>query len=145
MRIAPFPVARPAPANPCPIPFYSDQIPAGFPSPAEDHLDGTLDLNDYLIRRPASTFLVRVAGDSMIGAGILDGDILVVDRSLDARPGDIVVALLDGAFTVKRLQRRGGRPLLCAENPAYAPIAPGPEQDLMMWGVVTGSIRRFAR
>ena len=90
------------------LPLAGEKIAAGFPSPADDYIDIGIDLNEQLIRHPASTFFLRVSGDSMTGAGIHDGDLLVVDRSLDAKPGRIVIAILDGAFTLKRLQRRNG-------------------------------------
>ena len=104
------------------LPLAGERVAAGFPSPADDYVDVGIDLNDQLIRHPSSTFFPRVSGDSMTGAGIHDGDLLVVDRSLDPRPGRIVVAVLDGAFTLKRLMR-GQRGLqLEAANPAYEPI-----------------------
>ena len=90
------------------LPLASDQIAAGFPSPADDYIDVGIDLNEQLIRHPSSTFFLRVSGDSMTGAGIHHGDLLVVDRSLDPRPGRVVVAVLDGAFTLKRLARYCG-------------------------------------
>ena len=122
--------------------LYLARIPAGFPSPAEDYLEGALDLNAYLVRRPAATFLVRVGGDSMAGAGIVDGDLLVVDRSEEATSGRIVVAVVDGEWTVKRLRFRGGARLLVPENPKYAPVRIEPGQELRIWGVVVGVARR---
>jgi len=98
------------------LPFYLHRIPAGFPSPADDYLETGLDLNGLLVRNPAATFMVRVSGDSMIGVGIHDGDILVVDRSETAAHGKIVVAALDGEMTVKRLHLKGGR---CRLVPEY--------------------------
>ena len=91
------------------LPLASDQVAAGFPSPADDYIEVGIDLNEQLIRHPSSTFFLRVSGDSMTGAGIHHGDLLVVDRSLDPRPGRVVVAVLDGSFTLKRLARYRGR------------------------------------
>jgi len=136
----------PATDGPAPmaLPLYTAAVSAGFPSPAEDHLEGSLDLNALLIRHPAATFFVRVAGDSMTGAGIHSGDILVVDRSLEAVDGRIVVAALNGELTVKRLRlRHGGRLLLEAENPAYPPIPVAEENDFMVWGVVTSVVHQL--
>ena len=98
-------------------PLFLARISAGFPSPADDYVESALDLNAYLVRNPAATFMVKVSGDSMIGAGIADGDILVVDRSEEAVHGRIVVAVLDGELTVKRLHVRNGVRLLVPENP----------------------------
>ena len=91
------------------LPLAGERVAAGFPSPADDYVEVGIDLNEQLIHHPTSTFFLRVSGDSMLGAGIHDGDLLVVDRSLDARPGRVVVAVLDGAFTLKRLVRHRGR------------------------------------
>lgn len=124
------------------LPFYLHRIPAGFPSPADDYIESGLDLNDLLVRNPAATFMVRVSGDSMIGVGIHDGDILVVDRSETAVHGKIVVAALDGEMTVKRLHLRGGQCRLVPENKVFQPIQVGTEQDLQVWGVVVGVVRR---
>ncbi|MCG3146447.1 MAG: Protein UmuD [Gammaproteobacteria bacterium] len=122
-------------------PLFLSRVPAGFPSPAEDYVEGSLDLNEHLIAHREATFFMRVQGHSMTGAGIQDGDLLVVDRSLEAGHGDIVVAVVDGELTVKRLWRRGGRVRLLAENPAYAPIDLKDGQELAVWGVVTNIIR----
>ena len=120
----------------CPLPLYSSAVRAGFPSPADDHLDTDLDLHQYVVKRPASTYFVRSEGDSMIGDGIHHGDLLVVDRSLDALPGRIVVICVDGELTVKRLERVGQRTYLKASNPAYPPI-PIDGRESHVWGVVT--------
>lgn len=125
------------------IPVYSSHVPAGFPSPADDYLETKLDLNDLLIQDPPSTFMVRVSGDSMIGAGISSGDVLVVDRSLTPAHGQIVLVIVDGEFTVKRLHRRGTRVALIPENPAYQPIELHDGQELQVWGVVTGCVKQF--
>ncbi|MGE4293909.1 MAG: LexA family protein [Desulfovibrio sp.] len=125
------------------VPMYGARVAAGFPSPADDYVEKSLDLNEYLVGNPAATFMVRVGGDSMRDAGILDGDVLVVDRSRDPVPGRIVVAVLDGELTVKRLLFRAGSYVLAPENPAYSPIVVGPEQELHVWGVVAGVVRRY--
>ena len=125
------------------LPFFLSRVPAGFPSPADDYLEGELDLNELLIQHPAATFFVRLAGDSMVNAGLFDGDILVVDRAEQAIHGRIVVAVIDGEMTVKRLYAQGGRVELRAENPAYEPIVFGEGRELAIWGVVIGSVRQF--
>ena len=125
------------------LPLYSSLVSAGFPSPADDHADTRLDLNNYLIPKPASTFFVRVSGDSMIGVGIHPGDILVVDKSLEARHNKIVIAAVNSELTVKRLYRKDGAVKLMAENPSYSPIALNNEADLVIWGVVTSVIHQF--
>jgi DNA polymerase V len=117
-------------------PLIQDLIQAGFPSPAEGLPTDSLDLNEYLTRNQPGTFLMRVAGESMVLAGIFDGDLLVVDRSAEASSGDVVVAVLDGEFTVKRLFVDGARCELRAENPRYAPIRLNAEETLQVWGVV---------
>jgi DNA polymerase V len=124
------------------IPFFGSRVPAGFPSPADDYLDACLDLNDLVIRHPAATFFVRVEGDSMIDAGIRSGDILVVDRALVPQDNAIVLAILDGEFTVKRLRRRSGSILLVAENPQVEPLEVTPEADFEIWGTVTYVVHR---
>lgn len=122
------------------IPLYSSRVPAGFPSPAEDHVDGMLDLNEHLIKHPAATFLVRASGDSMVGAGIHDNDILVVDKSLTPDDGKVVIAAVDGELTVKRISRKRGKLLLLAENPKYPPIEVKEGSEVQVWGVVTNVI-----
>ncbi len=112
------------------------RIAAGFPSPATDHLDRRLDLNEHLLLHPQATFFMRVKGDSMIGAGIHDGDLLIVDRSLEATSGRVVVAALNGELTVKRLRRRGKHIVLQPENPAYSEITIGEDRTLDICGVV---------
>jgi DNA polymerase V len=125
------------------LPFYATAVQAGFPSPADDYLEGTLDLNEHLIRRPAATFFLRVLGDSMTGAGIHSGDLLIVDRSMHPANGRIVIAVVDGELTVKRLSRRRGRVRLMPENPRYRPIDIRDGQDLQIWGVVLHVIHSF--
>ena len=122
------------------LPVFLGRLPAGFPSPADDYLEGKLDLNRHLIKHPAATFFVRVSGDSMLGAGIHTGDLLVVDRSLEAVDGNVIVAALDGELTVKRLSKRGTAVRLLPENRNYQPIEVQPQQEFEIWGVVTNVI-----
>lgn len=124
-------------------PLFLCGVSAGFPSPAEDYIDRKLDLNELLIANPAATFFVRVAGDSMIGAGIHDNDILIVDRSLEAAHNRIVIAVYNGELTVKRLVRDAKSIRLAAENPAYPSLEIGEEEGCEIWGVVTGVIHQF--
>jgi DNA polymerase V len=126
---------------PLPLPLYICKVQAGFPSPADDYLDKGLDLNDFLIKKPSATILMKVGGDSMNGAGIDEGDILVVDKSLTARHESIVVAIVDGDFTVKRLLIRGGAYFLKAENKNYPLIDVSKCQDFEISGVVTYVIK----
>ena len=121
-------------------PMFTEQVAAGFPSPADDYLEGNLDLNKYLIQHPIATYFVRVTGDSMIGAGIHSGDILIVDRSLEPVNRRVVIAIVDGELTVKRLIRKNGTVMLMPENDAYKPIVIKDETDLEVWGVVTSVI-----
>ena len=125
------------------LPLAAHRVPAGFPSPATDYLEDGLDLNDYLVQHPAATFLFSVQGHSMQGAGILDGDKVVVDRAVDARHGHIVVATVDGEFTLKRLYQRHNRVELHPENPAFPPIQFTGSTQLQIWGVVVGVVRRY--
>ncbi len=117
------------------LPLASEQVAAGFPSPADDYIDVGIDLNEQLIRHPSSTFFLRVSGDSMTGAGIHHGDLLVVDRSLEPCPGRVVVAVLDGAFTLKRLARYRGSLRLEAANSAYPHLDLRCCGDVQIWGV----------
>ena len=123
------------------VPLMVSTASCGFPSPADDYLDGPLDFNELLIRNPAATFAVRLASESMTGAGLFPGDIAVVDRSVEPTPGCIVLALLDGEFTVKRYRPRAGAVVLQAENPAFPDIEITGERAFEVWGVVTKSIR----
>lgn len=125
------------------LPLFSHKIAAGFPSQADDYIEARIDLNEHLVRNEEATFMLRVQGDSMIGAGIHDGGLLVIDRAVDPVDGRIVIAVLDGELTVKRLSRRDGRVRLLPENPAYAPIEVGDEQELVIWGVVTSVIHEL--
>ncbi|MEK6482428.1 translesion error-prone DNA polymerase V autoproteolytic subunit [Catalinimonas sp. 4WD22] len=127
------------------LPLYSDKISAGFPSPASDYEEERIDLNEALIARPSSTYMVRAQGDSMIGAGIFDHDLLVVDRSLNPKDGSIVIAVVHGDLTVKRLRFSNEKSLgrimiLAAENPDYPDIHVRIE-DSMIWGVVCYAVR----
>ncbi len=119
------------------VPLYSSKVSAGFPSPAEDYIAERLDLNEYLIKHPSSTFLVRANGNSMINAGIYENDILIVDRSIKPVPGKIVIVAIDGQLTVKRLAQKNNHYLLIAENPDYPPIEIQEDQETIIWGVVT--------
>lgn len=119
-----------------PLPLYLSRIRAGFPSPADDYLDRKLDLNEHLIRHPASTFFVKVKGDSMIGAGINSGDMLIVDRSIKPKDKKIVVAVVNGDFTVKRFHEKNDKQFLIAENSDYKPIEITESMDFEVWGVV---------
>ena len=125
---------------PMKLPLYSCKISAGFPSPADDHLEKKLDLNSHLIKHPAATFFVRVNGDSMINAGINDNDILIVDRSLKPSHGKIVIAVVDGQMTVKRLHKRSGKLILMPENNHFKPIEITESMTVEIWGVVITSI-----
>lgn len=127
-----------------PVPLLGRSVAAGFPSPADDYLDGEIDLSRLLIERPAATFLMRVAGESMSGAGILDGDYVVVDRSVEAQTGQVVVAALGGELTIKRLRRlKNGRAALQAENPEFPAFVIGEELPTEIWGVVVGVVRKL--
>lgn len=119
-------------------------VSAGFPSPAQDHYRGPVDLNEHLIQDKTSTFILNVAGDSMTGAGIFDGDHIIVDRSLKAQFGCVVVAIVDGELTLKTLTRSRGRVVLQAENPKYPSIAMEGEMEMSIWGVVTYNIHRHS-
>jgi DNA polymerase V len=127
-----------------PLDLYAAKVSAGFPSPSTDYLEGKLDLNEHLIKNPPATFFVRVSGDSMIGAGIHPDDILVVDRSIEPKSGKIVIAVVDGELTVKRLQRSsvGNNVYLVPENPKYNKITITEEMSFQVWGVVTYVIHK---
>jgi DNA polymerase V len=124
-----------------PRPLVQSAVSAGFPSPAENHIEGSLDLNRHMIKHPVATFYVRAQGDSMIDAGIAPGSILVVDRAVEADDGDIVVARINSEFCVKRLRIKGGEVWLMPENAAYDPIKITEEMEFEVWGKVTWSIR----
>ncbi len=125
------------------IPFFTEGVAAGFPSPAVGELNGSLDLNQLCIQHPAATYFVRARGESMIGAGIDDGDILVVDRSLTAVNGSVIIASIEGEFTVKRLFKRGNVVELHPENPAFKVVRIQPGSDAEFFGVVTFVIKKM--
>ena len=116
-------------------------ICAGFPSPAQDYVESGIDLNRELVKNPAATFFGRVKGDSMTGAGIEDGDLIVIDKSLEASEGDIAVCFLDGEFTLKRIHIEKDVLWLMPENPKYKKIRVTADQHFMVWGIVTYSIK----
>ena len=122
------------------INLYSSSIEAGFPSPADDHLDISLDLNKYLIKHPASTFYIYVKGDSMVDDGIYSGDIMIVDKSLNPKSNDIIIAVINGDFTVKKLYKNNNKIFLIPANKKYGLIPITDEMDFEIWGVVTHTI-----
>ena len=130
--------------SPCrhPIPLLVSQVSAGFPSPADDYLDGDLDLHDYLVKKPAATFLVRATGKSMSGIGIFEGDVLVVDRSGKAIDRSIIIACINGDCFVKRLRINTTSMWLEAAHGDYSPILIGEHLDFTIWGVVVGVARK---
>jgi DNA polymerase V len=123
------------------VPLMVSPAECGFPSPADDYLDRPLDFNDLLIENPAATFAVRIAGQSMMGAGLFPNDIAVVDRSRTAVDGSIVLALIGGEFTIKRYRKKGARVWLQAENPAFKNIELNEDSAFEVWGVIAKSIR----
>ena len=125
------------------LPYYDTRVQAGFPSPAEDHLEESLDLNTLVIDNPSATFFVRVAGESMREIGITDGDILIVDRSIESWDNRIVVAVIDSEFTIKRFTKRNGTVVLEAENPDYPSIRITEEMDFSVWGVVCWTLKKL--
>ncbi len=128
------------------LPYADAGVQAGFPSPGQDYINESIDLNRDLIRHPTATFYARVVGDSMSHEGIEEGDILVVDRSLEPMNGDLAVCCLEGEFTLKRLKiRRNGSVVLMPSNPRYRPIEVGPEDNLIVWGVVSYTIKANRR
>jgi len=131
-----------SPDTKLPLPLFSSQVKAGFPSPAEDHIEAKLDLNRLMIEHPAATFFLRVEGESMENANIHPGDILVVDRALQAQSGQIIVAVLNGEFTVKRLKAKENRLYLLPENPNFPSLEITQEADFQIWGVVTFIIHK---
>jgi len=122
------------------IPLLSHSISAGFPSPADDYIEENIDLNEYLITNPFSTFFLRVKGDSMIDSGINDKDLIIVDKSLTPRPGNIVIAMIDGEFTVKRFSIKNNKLYLKAENHNYPDLNLEDYDDIHIWGVVIYSV-----
>jgi len=122
------------------LPLYLESVKAGFPSPAEDYLDKRLNLQDYVVKHPEATFFVRVSGNSMKDAGIFPGDILVVDRSIEPVDGKIVIAVLNGELTVKRLKKKGEKVFLVPENSEFTEIEVSSNHEFSIWGVVTAVI-----
>lgn len=125
------------------LPFINHGISAGFPSPAMDFMESSIDLNQVLVENPIATFYVQVDGNSMIDAGIHDKDLLVVDRSLEPRNNKIAICLLDGEFTVKRIRLENNELFLMPENPSYQPIQVTEENQLIIWGIVTYVIKKL--
>jgi len=125
------------------IPLFETKISAGFPSPADDFVDTKLDLNDHLVHHPAATFFLRVGGDSMIGAGIFDGDLLIVDRSIEKFNKAVIIAVLNGEMMVKRIIFRGKSFILAPENPEYKSVEVTEDMDFSVWGVVTAVIHKM--
>ena len=124
------------------VPFYQSNVPAGFPSPAENFMDLDLSLQDYLVQNPSATFCVRVTGDSMKNAGISSGDVMIIDRALEPKNNTIVLAVLDGEFTVKRIQKKGDDLFLNPENKDFKAIQITEEMNFQVWGVVTHIIHK---
>ena len=125
------------------IPLLNDSVSAGFPSPADDYTEENIDLNEHLISNPFSTFFLRVKGESMINAGIKDKDLIIVDKSLIAKPGNIVIAMIDGEFTIKRLSIKNDELYLKAENNNYPDFRFKNHIDVQIWGVVIYSIHSY--
>ena len=123
--------------------FYKEAVECGFPSPARDFTEGTIDLNEELIPRPSSTFIVRARGDSMIGSGIYPGDLLIVDRSLSPRNGSIIIAVLDGELSVKGLELNNDQVTLSSSNPNYSDVIVSEEMDFTIWGVCTNVVHNL--
>jgi len=124
------------------LPLYLCSVQAGYPIPADDAVAENIDLNQYLVKHPTATFLVRVVGDSMINAGINESDVLVVDRNLEPKPGRIVIAAVNGELTVKRLDKNEDGIFLMPENDDFAPIKINEEDNALIWGVVTNVIHK---
>lgn len=135
-------ITRPSINEEQPIPAFLSGVQAGFPSPADDYIEDQLDLNELIIQRPAATFFVRVEGESMRDANIYSGDILVVDRSVEPTSGKIVVAVINGEFTVKRFIINKQGTYLVPENPKYPSFKIGPDSEFRVWGVVTYVIHK---
>ena len=136
-------IAKAVKGAPVKAPLFASEPAAGFPAPADDLVEKALDINDLVVQNPASTFFVRVRGDSMEGAGIFSGDVLVVDRAVEPRDGKIVVAAVYGEMVVKRLRNVSGRHTLYSENESYEPIEVSENDDCYIWGTVVGSVRTF--
>ena len=131
------------PAGKQKLTLFASRPAAGFPAPADDLIERALDINDLVVKNPASTFFVRVEGDSMEGTGIFSGDVLVVDRAVEAKDGKIVVAAVYGEMVVKRIRKVGEQFFLYSENESYKPIVVSENDDCYIWGTVVGSVRNF--
>lgn len=140
-----FEILKPDTVTKVELPLFSSPVYAGFPSPADDHLDKKIDLNDYLIHNRSATFLIRAIGDSMRNCGIWEGDLMIVDRSVKPMPGHVVIGVLYGDFTCKRIMRKNGKAYLQPENDEYAAVEITEEMNFRVWGVVTFSIRDHAK
>ena len=124
------------------IPLSEERVAAGFPSPAEDYAAQGLDLNKEVIKNPASTFYARVSGLSMVDEGINEGDLLVIDKSVEPRNGSLAVCYIDGEFTLKRFRREGDKALLIPANKDFSPITVTADNDFLIWGIVTYIIKK---
>lgn len=140
MQLTFFTTANPPPLH---LPLIAHRVAAGFPSPADDYLESRIDINELLIQNPPATFIARVSGDSMRGAGIHDGDYVVVNRAAEWKNGCIVVAIINQEFTLKRIKRIGHRVFLVPENPSFQPIPITEDSDCEVWGCVTGTFRTY--
>jgi len=140
--MAPHPLSQPLPPESLWVQAARASVPAGFASPAEDHQVDRIDLMRQLVKHPQATFFIRISGDSMRDAGILDGSVVLVDRAIKPAHGQIVLAVIDGDFTCKRLYLRAGRMKLRAENPTYPDIVPRDGQTVEIWGVVVATIHQ---
>jgi DNA polymerase V len=136
-------VFSPDPSTSVERPLFQVPVPAGFPSPADDYIEGKLDLNKHLIKHPAATFFVRVEGDSMIGAGIHSGDLLIVDRSVEPMDKSVVIAVQNGELTVKRIRKRRGKLYLMPDNEDYEAVQIEEGTDFEVWGVVMHVVHSF--
>ncbi|HAT1815729.1 TPA: translesion error-prone DNA polymerase V autoproteolytic subunit [Legionella pneumophila] len=126
------------------LPVFASKIQAGFPSPADDYIEGYLDLNTKFIKHPSSTFVLQATGESMVDAGIFSSDWLLVDRSIEPSDGRIVIAAVNGELTVKRLSKKGGRVQLLPANPKFQPIDITEDSEMVIWGVVTLVLHELA-
>ena len=144
MHPIPLPFMTPVPVSMVPVWVQAARVSvqAGFPSPAEDHQVDRIELMSQLVKHPQATFYVRIQGDSMRDAGILDGSVVLVDKAIKARHDHIVIAVVDGDFTCKRLHQRGGSMRLKAENPAFSDIVPKEAQTVEVWGIVVATIHQ---
>ena len=138
-------IIRPDLDSSLPLPYADGGIQAGFPSPAQDHMDESIDLNREIVKHPASTFYGRITGTSMINEGIEPGDIVVIDRSLEPMNGDLAVCCIDDEFTLKRIKLEPGAVWLIPSNESFDPILVTPAQRFEIWGVVTHTIKNNRR